>query len=317
MPISTAHSRVPKAPEPTVMTRSIRKLLAVSAVFLLGSAQVQAASCATQGHASAASAEMLLRANDSKMAYGSLQRGWDRPFGEADPYPDGWKASAGESYRKGATMFEQGRGVEANADMARHLNWMGAQYHDADAMYRTAVNFFDRGYRKDGWEWAERAKDCGSGDAVVLLIERSIQENKTQEALKYLELGIDMGLPQAKFLLAEQYDKGALGLPKDYQRAFNWYYLAAKDGVTKAMIAVAYYFVRGNNGMKDDLAAIHWYHQAAKAGDVEAMTAYGWMLVNTKSLKGNEEEGVWYLKKAAKMGNVDAAEFLRKSKTTL
>ncbi|KLR58995.1 hypothetical protein OX89_04205 [Diaphorobacter sp. J5-51] len=227
-----------------------------------------------------------------------------------DNYPDWDNPDAGASYRKAASMYEQGRGVVADEFMARHMNWMGSQYHDAEAMYRTSVDFFGRGYRVDGWLWAERAKDCGHPGAIVLLIERSIQEGKTQDALKYLELGIDKGIPQAKFLLAEQYDKGGLGLPKDHQRAFSWYYLAAKDGIPKAMVAVAYYFVKGQNGVSDDVAAIHWYHKAMMAGDRDATTAYAWMLENGRGGSSDKQGAVYYYRKAADLGDNKAKELL-------
>ena len=297
------------------LKRSIQRFLSVSAVFLFGHTGIYASTCAPPGNAHVAGAESFLKANDSKSAYGTLWRGWRNvPSETMDNYPDGQNPDAGASYRKAASMYEQGRGVVADEFMARHMNWMGAQYQDAEAMYLTSLDFFARGHRVDGWIWAQRAKDCGHPDAIVLLIERSIQEGKTQDALKYLELGIDKGIPQAKFLLAEQYDKGALGLPKDHQRAFNWYYLAAKDGVVKAMTAVAYYFVRGLNGVQDETAAIHWYHQAAKAGDVQSMTAYGWMLASGNGAQQNIAEARFYFKKAATRGDKQAVEFMRKFK---
>ena len=307
MPTVRQHPPRSAVASPPRLERAIKRFLSVSAVFLLGQAAAIAATCAPPSNSHVTGAELLLKANDSKSAYGTLWRGWRNVPSEAmDNYPDGQNPDAGASYRKAASMYEQGRGVAANEFMARHMNWMGSQYQDADAMYRTSLDFFARGYRGDGWIWAERAKDCGHPDAVVLLIERSIQEGKTQDALNYLELGIDVGIPQAKFLLAEQYDKGALGLPKDHQRAFNWYYLAAKDGVTKAMLAVAYYFVRGLNGVQDDVAAIHWYHKAMMAGDPDATTAYAWMLEMGRGGSVDKEGAIYYYRKAVRLGSDNA-----------
>lgn len=293
------------------MAARIKQVLAISAAFLLTSGAAMAATCAVQGNASALQAEALLKANDSKMAYAWLNTGMTLQTGELGS-PDIGNSASGEAYRKAASMFEQGRGVEANNHMARHLNWMGAQFMDPEAMYRTAKNFFAQGHRKDGWEWAEKAKDCGHTGAIVLLIERSMHEGDTQAALKYLDLGITKSIPMAKFILAEQYDKGGLGLPKDHLRAFNWYVLAAKDGIAEAKSAVGYYFFSGAHGVQDETAAVHWYHEAAKAGHVESMTAYAWMILNGKGQAVDIEGGEYYLKKASVKGDKNATAFLKK-----
>ena len=308
------HSSVERTSHPTAtpacMATIIKKVISVSAVFLLGSGVALASPCASQGNTSTLKAEALLRANDSKMAYAWLNTDMRLQSGELGS-PEIGTAASGEAYRKAASMFEQGRGVVANEHIAQHLNWMGAQFMDPDAMFKTAQNFFAQGNRKDGWEWAEKAKDCGHAGAVVMLIERSIHEGDAQAALKYLDHGISKGIPRAKFILAEQYDKGGLGLPKDHQRSFNWYYLAAKDGIAEAKSAIAYYFVRGLHGVQDDYAALHWYHEAAKAGHVESMTAYGWMLANGKGGQVDLGEANHYFKKAARQGDKQAVLFLK------
>ena len=296
---------------PACMATIIKKVISVSAVFLLGSGVALASPCASQGNTSTLKAEALLRANDSKMAYAWLNTDMRLQSGELGS-PEIGTAASGEAYRKAASMFEQGRGVVANEHFAQHLNWMGAQFMDPDAMFKTAQNFFAQGNRKDGWEWAEKAKDCGHAGAVVMLIERSIHEGDAQAALKYLDQGLSKGIPRAKFILAEQYDKGGLGLPKDHLRAFNWYVLAAKDGIAEAKSAVGYYFFSGAHGVQDETAAVHWYHEAAKAGHVESMTAYAWMILNGKGQAVDIEGGEYFLKKASVKGDKNATAFLKK-----
>ena len=108
--------------------------------------------------------------------------------------------------------------------------------------------------------------------------------------------------------------RNRLGLPKDYERAFYWYSLAAKDGIAEAKSAMAYYFVRGLHGQQDDLAALHWYHEAAKGGHVDSMTAYGWMLMTGKGASVDIGEASYYLSLAAKNGDKQAAKFLKEIK---
>ena len=276
----------------------IERLLAVSAVFLLGSAAASASTlCGPEyGDAMVGKAEQLLQQNKSRQAYAYLNVA--RAQGSS------------EAYRFTADMYRQGRGVKADPSMFRHMSWMGAQHGDPESMFRTAQDFYANGYRKDGEYWAKAAQECGHAGALMLLFERSLADKREEDARHYLEKGIDEGLPPAKLALAEQYDKGGLGLPKDHKRAFYWYYEAAKQGEAKAMAAVAYYFVRGLHGVLDDTTAVHWYHQAAKAGHVESMTAYGWMVANGKGAQADKEEAAKYYLKAAKLGDKQAPVFL-------
>ena len=276
----------------------IERLLAVSAAFLLGSTCAGASTIcgAEYGDAMVGQAEQLLQQNKSRQAYAYLNVA--RAKGSS------------EAYRFTADMYQQGRGVRADPGMFRHMSWMGAQHGDPESMYRTAQDFYANGYRKDGEYWAKAAQACGHTGALMLLFERSLIDKRDEDARHYLEKGIDEGLSAAKLALAEQYDKGGLGMPKDHKRAFYWYYEAAKQGEAKAMAAVAYYFVRGLNGVLDETAAVHWYHQAAKAGHVESMTAYGWMVANGKGVQMDKEEASKYYSKAAKRGDKQASVFL-------
>lgn len=175
-----------------------------------------------------------------------------------------------------------------------------------------ARDLLAQGQQEQAKRWATAAMECGSSEAIVMLIEQSLQDKQEDQARKYLEIGLKNNIPEAKFLLAEQYDQGAVGFPKDRNQAFQWYHAAAKHGNAKAMQAVAYYFVRGYNGAQSDLAAIHWYHKSMMAGNVEAMTAYAWMLENGKGTSVDIQEAVYYYQKATSLGDSNAAEFLYK-----
>lgn len=293
------------------MPSLICRALAVSAAFLLGSGISLAAPCARSSHGVEKKAEILLQSNDSKSAFGALQAAWNRPFGEADLYPDGWSPSAGESYRKAAAMFETGRGVVRNETMARHLNWMGSQYHDLDAMFNAGKDFYARGYRKDGEALVLEAAKCGHPEASLFMSELYGLDGDFVSAQTLLSQALDSGLPKAKFVAAEAFDKGALGLPQDYKRAFMWYSLAADAGIAEAKSAIAYYFIRGLHGLKDDLAATHWYHEAAKDGHAPSMTAYGWMLMNGKGGYVDKSEARHYFQKAQANGDSQATYFLK------
>jgi TPR repeat protein len=277
---------------------AVARFLAISSVFLLGGAVNSALACESNLSPSLVrEADAYIASGRSAMAYGLMLRAGE--------------AGSGGAYRYLAKMFEQGRGVEKNEMMSRHMNWMGAQYQDADSLYEVAKDFYAKGLRKDGDYYVNLAKDCGHPGALVLLLERSIDERRDDDARKYLEQAIDADIPQAKFILAEQYDKGGLGLPKDHQRAFYWYNESAKLGNPKAMAAIAYYFFKGLHGVQDDVAALYWYHKAAKAGDVPSMTAYGWMLANGHGAPVDKDAARYIWREATARGDSQAAAFLR------
>ena len=241
-------------------------------------------------------ADKYLSENRSAMAYGYMY----------------WlaKEGSGGAYRYMANMLEQGYGVEKSQFLAREANWMGSQYYDPEAMYRAAMDFYARGFDKDGDYLAIGAKNCGHIGATMLLYKRTKAAGNTGEAKTLLESALAANLPEAKLELANAYDKGELGFQQDRDRAFEWYYLAAKDKVPEAMSSIAYYFVRGFNGVQDDRAAVYWYHQAAMLGHPESMTAYGWMVMTGKGAQKNIDEAKFYLTKAAKLGDASASTFL-------
>ncbi len=280
-----------------VSAEVVRRLLAVSAIFMLGNASaLECSPRVTQEQISAANS--LIESNASKDAYALM-------------YP------LSQEGRGGATnylsrLYEMGRGLEKSPFMVRHLNWMGALENDADSMYRASLDFYQKGLRKDGERWALKAKDCGHPEALIFLIRTYIKENRPDEARLLLEMAIDKSLVEGKFILAEQYDKGGIGLPQDKASAFSWYFLAAKAGHSEAMASVAYYFARGIHGVQDERAAVEWYHRAAKSGHVPSMTAYAWMISNGKGAPIDVAEAVHYYKKAIAYGDLNAKSFLSK-----
>lgn len=181
---------------------------------------------------------------------------------------------------------------------------------ESSRLFEQAKKLLNESKEERSIRLADRAAECGDEEAILFLSNWSITHKDNTRAAKYLDLGVKHNLTQAKYLLAEQYDQGTLGFPKDHKQAFVLYYAAAKDGEPKAMSAVAYYFARGMNGVQDDVAAIHWYYLAAKAGHVDALTAYGWMLENGKGAQVDKSEARRYYERAVAAGDKQAGIFL-------
>lgn len=283
---------------PSINRAVVKKLLLISAVFLL-SGHAQAELCSANLSVSEISkANALLDTNHPVKAYGAMLSASDK--------------GSGGSFTFMGNMYEQGRGVAPSPFMTRHMYWMGAQYGDPEAMVRIAEIFYARGLPKDGDFWAKNSMECGNNRALLLLIRRSIDAGDSSTALDLIGQARERSLTEATFLLAEQYDKGGLGLSKDLMSAFKLYYQSAIEGYTPGMNAVGFYFSRGLHGVKDDLAAIHWYHESAKRGDVDGMTAYGWMKATGVGSYVDLDEAMYYLKRAAKAGGGQAISMLQR-----
>ncbi len=210
-------------------------------------------------------------------------------------------------------MYEQGRGVAPSPFMTRHMYWMGAQYGDPEAMVRIAEIFYARGFPKDGDFWAKNSMECGNNRALLLLIRRSIDAGDSSAALDLIGQARERSITEATFILAEQYERGGLGLSKNVMEAFKLYYQAAMEGNPSAMNAVGYYFSKGIHGVRDELAAVHWYHKSAISGNVDGMVAYAWLLENGQGATKDPEEAKYFYLKAARLGSQSAASMLSKS----
>ena len=290
-------THLPKTMRKEINPLVVARMLAISAAFF---ACGQALACDPNLPASLVSqADGHIAQNRPSKAYGQM-------MSQA-------MSGSGGAYTYVGAMYEKGRGVSASSFMSRHMYWMGSQFNDPEALFKTANDFYSRGFRSDGEYFAKRAIDCGHSGAVALLLKNLMKEGRESESRSILEAGIEESLPEIKFILAETFESGGLGLQRDVQKAFAWYYLAAKDGYAKAMSAVAYYFFHGVHGVQDDSAALYWYHKAASAGSVMAMTAYAWMLESGKGTEADPEAARWLYQKALALGDKQAGVFLSRN----
>lgn len=83
--------------------------------------------------------------------------------------------------------------------------------------------------------------------------------------IKIVERAQD-GNPQAQFELGLQYYSGLGGVPKDYQKAFEWWEKSAKQGHAKAQNNLAVMYRKGNGVAQDYQKAFKWFQKAASQG---------------------------------------------------
>ncbi|HSY91525.1 MAG TPA: tetratricopeptide repeat protein [Candidatus Binatus sp.] len=105
-----------------------------------------------------------------------------------------------------------------------------------------------------------------------------------------------VGLAQSLHQKAEAGDSGAqyeLGLYAkqrgDYQEAFNWFQLAAKQGLNGAQVDLAYLYVTGFGTAKDLEQAVHWYGLAAAQGNPNGEYSLGICYLHGEGIAQNSE----------------------------
>jgi TPR repeat protein len=112
---------------------------------------------------------------------------------------------------------------------------------------------------------------------------------------------------QAQLALAKAYDLGE-GVPKDEEKAVQWWEKAAEHGNVLAQVSLGGVYSLGAGVPKNYAAAVRWWKKAAEQGDVTAEgnlgTAYGLGMGVPK----DEVESVRWHTKAAENGNA-ASQF--------
>lgn len=82
------------------------------------------------------------------------------------------------------------------------------------------------------------------------------------EALKMARLGNTA----AQLQLGIAYEHGE-GLPRDANKAVNWYCRAAKKGLVQAQQNLAWMYANGRGVERDEAIAVRWFKAAARSGD--------------------------------------------------
>ena len=75
--------------------------------------------------------------------------------------------------------------------------------------------------------------------------------------------------PETQFELAQHYFKGS-GTKRDYAKALDWYYKAARQGHTGAMFKVGQCLYKGLGTEENRLEALVWYEDAGRSGHSQA-----------------------------------------------
>ena len=88
------------------------------------------------------------------------------------------------------------------------------------------------------------------------------------------------GFVQSQFSIGMLYFNGQGGLPRDYEKAIEWYKKAAKEDFLPALYCLGYMCEKGFGCEPDSNEALQWYQKAAAAGDGQSRYRIAMMHLN-------------------------------------
>ena len=129
-------------------------------------------------------------------------------------------------------------------------------------------------------------------------------------ALGRLQELAQAGDAQAQLYLAQLYDGGEAGLPKNAVEARRLTRLAANAGEARAMHNLAVYEFRGEGGAQDLESAARWFTRAAEAGVVESQYNLGLLYQSGSGVPRDVQRARRWFSRAATNGDGEARRAL-------
>ena len=129
-------------------------------------------------------------------------------------------------------------------------------------------------------------------------------------AMARLKALAESGHPQALLYLAQLYDLGDAGLPRDPAEARRLIALAAEGGDAQAMHNLGVFYFRGEGGPQDLASAAQWFRKAAAAGVVESQYNLGLLYQSGSGVTQDLSQARHWFGQAAALGDAEARRAL-------
>jgi len=157
--------------------------------------------------------------------------------------------------------------------------------------------------------------DTATPSGPVFAEVRADVEGGVPGAVGKLKALADAGHAQAQLYLAQLYDGGEAGLPRNPVEARRLTALAADAGDVQAMHNLGVYLFRGEGGAQDLAGAAQWFRKAAAAGVVDSQFNLGRLYQAGSGVPQDISQARYWFRLAAARGDADAQRALADLKT--
>ena len=265
------------------------------------------------------------------------------------------KAAAGKGFnparRNMAAFLLRGIGGEKqDPDAAQKLLEAAANGKDDQAQFELAQFFAGGGgdAKKDdekAWEWLNKSADAGNANALAALGSvlfdgkkfgnKEIKADPAKAVEKFTQLA-EKGVPAGQRTMAELYQGGLAGLPKDFAKALDYFVKAAQgnDAVAQVRLASFYdagvdldpkdtkievapnaaaalelYRLAAQNNVPLAVYNVGTFYESGRAVDRDMQKAFAYFLQSAVDgfLLGMQKAGVYYLNGAGTLRDPVAA----------
>ncbi|MFT5390653.1 MAG: TPR repeat protein [Gammaproteobacteria bacterium] len=110
---------------------------------------------------------------------------------------------------------------------------------------------------------------------------------------------------EAKYERGLAYDTGQ-GVPQDYERAYEFYREAAREGHLRAMLSIGLMLNEGQGTPADPTEAAGWIGRSARAGLADGQYSYGVILMQGRGVQKSYERALEWFSQAARAGHPQA-----------
>lgn len=209
-------------------------------------------------------------------------------------------AGVGDAVMDLASMYENGLGVERDAEKAQQLYEIAAQSGNGGSLLSLGWQRYSEGDYDGAIELFLQAEALGIDDACFALGLAYGDVDDYENSFSYLSRAAELGgndAVEAKVALAALYDNGQ-GVAQDRDKAQQLYTEAAQSGDGGALLSLGWrYFENGNMRR-----AVECFRTSVERGISNAYFGLGMSL---KSL-GSYAEAAENLEKTAELGNADS-----------
>lgn len=176
------------------------------------------------------------------------------------------------------------------------------------AQYEKALQLMDSGEYEGAYKiFKGLAERFGYPDAIAQLgrfyANGIVVEQNDKKAWDYFNKGAELGSSTAMYCIGSCYDKGYLGVDRDYSKAFEWYIKAAELGNIGGMFCAGLMYYEGDGVEQDYNLARKWFEKCAASEDAESMEILGDMYRYGQGVNINYAKAAQWYEKSANAGN--------------